>query len=465
MVHDGPQLLTLTGGKRSLLWTGFLETGCPAEEENWLLVTSAHPCHPTATHLPLQRRRTGRRNGSPWPSTARKTVTLGQRCEHTFSQGCANTRSIRWRHAVTMHSKLAGFIDKDSSRVENGFMRSLTTAKPLCVMVFTAGAALMLNAIAAATASAASPVYWCPDRKADQQYSATQGPGCIPLVEKKEAQTVEQEGEPVTSEKAPRDFKIENLQRDVSAFLHEYRQFLSCCKTDPDELQRIADLGEEVSELLESAQKQLSNYSMASRGIMLRDMITPVTTARADLRTLRNRLGKISDASNRREQVEFEESGRETRTMRDLEESIDRDIRAPKLPGSAKTGMDIGGAPAAGPNIGKAPRTGTQTESGRTGQDIGASPKSSTDIGASGPTGFAIGATGRAGPSIGESTLNNDTSSSVNSSLQRSTIGSNISDSSIGSSLGSSNVGSSLQDSSVGSSLGGSSVGSSLQNR
>ena len=133
-----------------------------------------------------------------------------------------------------MRTKLASFIDKDSSRAENGFMRSLTTAKPLCVTAFTAGLALTLNAIAAATASAASPIYWCPDRKADQQYSATKGPGCVPLAEKKEAQTAEQEGEAVSSEKEPRDFKIENLQRDVSAFLREYRQFLSCCKTDPD---------------------------------------------------------------------------------------------------------------------------------------------------------------------------------------------------------------------------------------
>jgi len=276
---------------------------------------------------------------------------------------------------------------------------------------------------------------------------------------------MEQEGEAAANGKAPRDFKIENLQRDVSAFLREYRQFLNCCKTDPNELQRVADLGEEVSELLESTQSQLSNYLMVSRGMMLRDMIAPVTTARADLRTLRSRLGEIGDASNRRDQVDFEESGRETRTMRELEESIDRDIRAPKLPGSAKTGVDIGVAPAAGPNIGKAPKTGAQTGGGRTGQDIGVSPKSSTDIGASGPTGFEIGATGRAGASIGESTLNSDTSSTVNSSLQRSTVGSSISDSSIGSSLGSSTVGSSLQDSSVGSSFGGSSVGSSLHNR
>jgi len=362
-------------------------------------------------------------------------------------------------------TKLAGFIDKDSSRVENDRMHPFTRMKPICVTAFVAGVALTLSAIVAGTASAASPLYWCPDRKADQQYSATKEPGCVPLVEKKDTRAMEQEGEAAANGKASRDFKIENLQRDVSDFLREYRQFLNCCKTDPNELQRVADLGEEVSELLESTQSQLSNYLMVSRGMMLRDMIAPVTTARADLQTLRSRLGEIGDASNRREQVDFEESGRETRTMRELEESIDRDIRAPKLPGSAKTGVDIGVAPAAGPNIGKAPKTGAQTGGGRTGQDIGVSPKSSTDIGASGPTGFEIGATGRAGASIGESTLNSDTSSTVNSSLQRSTVGSSISDSSIGSSLGSSTVGSSLQDSSVGSSFGGSSVGSSLHNR
>lgn len=406
--------------------------------------------------------RQGKPNAYSPANTARRNVTRGQQHTDVFSQKWNVGRQSKLNEPVNMPTTLAGFIDKDSSRAENGVMRSSTTTKLLCVTALMAGVALALTAT---TASAASPLYWCPDRKADQQYSATKGPGCVPLVEKKDAQAVEQERETATSEKPPHDFKIENLQHDVSAFLREYRQFLNCCKTDPGELQRIADLGEEVSELLESAQSQLSNYSMASRGIMLRDMIAPVATARADLRTLRGQLGQIGDASNRREQVEFEESGRETRTMRELEESIDKDIRAPKLPGSAKTGVDIGVAPATGPNIGKAPKAGIPIGSERTGQDIGASPKSSTDIGASGPTGFEIGATGRAGPSIGESTLNSDTSSTVNSSLQRSTVGSSISDSSIGSSLGSSSVGSSLQDSSVGSSFGGSSVGSSLQDR
>jgi hypothetical protein len=361
---------------------------------------------------------------------------------------------------------LASFIDKDSSRVENGFMRVLTTAKTLYVAMLIGSIALTLSSVTASPASAASPLFWCPDQKADQQYSATKGPGCVPLVEKKQTRAAEQEGEAPASDQPPRDFKIENLQSDVSAFLREYRQFLQCCKTDPAELLRIQSMGEEVSQLLESAQTQLSNYSMASRGIMLREMIPPVAKARADLQTLRARLEQIGETSNKRDQAGYEEAGRETHTMQNIEDSIEKDIRAPKQSSSPKTGVDIGVAPAAGRNIGKTPKTGTTIGAeGLTGQDVGMSPKNGSDIGKSGPTGFAIGATGRAGSSIGESTLNNNASSSVDSSIQRSTVGSSISDSSVGSSMGGSSVGSSLQDSSVGSSFGGSSVGSSLQDR
>ncbi|MGH7183833.1 MAG: hypothetical protein ACREJN_17905 [Nitrospiraceae bacterium] len=238
----------------------------------------------------------------------------------------------------------------------------------------------------------------------------------MPLVEKGGTRTAEQEGKTPTSDNPSRDFKIENLQSSVSAFLREYRQLLDCCKTNPNELERVQNLGEEVSELLESAQSQLSNYSMVAQGIMLREMIPLVANARADLRTLRARLEQIGETSKRRDQAEFEEAGRETRAIREIEESIDKDVRSSRLPASAKTGVGIGIAPAAGPSIGKTPKAGTAIGvEGRTGQDVGVSPKNGFDIGGSGPTGFAIGATGRAGPSVGESTFNNNTSSSVDS--------------------------------------------------
>jgi len=320
-----------------------------------------------------------------------------------------------------------------------------------------------LNLLWATPSLAASTIYWCPDRKGDQQYAAKLEPGCVALVEKKSADA--QTGE-LPATKPPRDYNVEHLQSDVSAFLKKYRQFLECCKTDVSELQQVEELGDEVGELLSSTQTHISNYSLASRGVMLREMIPTVAKARADLKRLRARLEQISESSNRKGAADFEEAGREARVMREIEDSIERDIKAPQLPGGPKTGTAIGVAPAAGPTIGKSPTTGTAIGSeGKTGQEIGMSPRNSSDIGGSGPTGFAIGGTGRAGPSIGESTFNSDSSSNVSSSLQRSTVGSSMSDSSVGSTLGSSSIGSNLQDSSVSSSFGGSSVGSTLQDR
>jgi hypothetical protein len=307
------------------------------------------------------------------------------------------------------------------------------------------------------TASAASTIYYCPGRQADQQYSARPGPGCVALADKK----------PDPPDGTPqRHFQPENLQRDVSAFLTRYQKFLDCCKTDLTELREVEEMADELDGLLTSSQDNLSNYSLASRGIMLRELLPRVAKARGDLKTLRARLEKINDLSSQRNALNLEQSGREALKIRELEESIEHDIRAPKLPGSAKTGASIGVAPAAGPAIGRSPKSGPEIgQEGVTGQDIGATPKNSRDIGNSGLSGFEIGATGRAGPAIGESQFNLESSSNVGSTLQRSTIESNISDSSVGSNIKPSSVGSSMQDSSVGSSLGSSSVGSTLQNR
>lgn len=363
-------------------------------------------------------------------------------------------------------TKLTSFIDKGLSRTENGFMRPLITAKALCLTLFLGGAALAFNGITADTASAASSLYWCPDQQGDRQYSAKQGLGCMPIVEKEGIKTAEQEEKTPTGNKPLHDFKAENLQNDVSSFLNKYRNFLNCCKTDLSELQQIEEMGDEVGDLLKSTQSNMSNHSMASRGIMLREMIPTVAKARADLKKLRATLERISASTRARDSGSLENSGREMRAIREMEESIERDIRAPELSTGPKTGTSIGTAPAAGPNIGKTPKTGNAIGvEGVTGQNIGTSSKNSHDIGGSGPAGFGIGATGRAGPSIGQSTLNNESSSAVGSSLQRSTVGSSLADSTIGSSFGGSSVGSSLAESSVGSSFGSPSVGSTIQER
>ncbi len=328
-----------------------------------------------------------------------------------------------------------------------------------------AAAVLALAVWSAIPVFAASTIYYCPHRKADQQYSAKPAADCVPLVQKKES--TEQENNGLADDKPQREFKIDNLQNDVSEFLNKYRQFLACCKTDLTELQQIQELGDDVNELLIATQANISNYSLASRGIMLRELIPSVAKARADLKTLRARLERIDAVTRSRDAGDSEHAAREAQVLREIEDSIERDIHAPQQPRGPKTGAAIGVAPLAGPSIGKSSKTGTVIgNEGKTGQEIGASPKSSDDIGGSGPTGFAIGATGRAGPAIGESTFNSDSSSNVGSSLQRSTVGSSLSDSTVGSSLGTTSaVGSSLQDTSVGSSFGGSSVGSSLESR
>jgi hypothetical protein len=313
------------------------------------------------------------------------------------------------------------------------------------------------GALVSSPASGASTIYYCSDRPGDQQYSATPGPGCVPLVEPKDSRN--EEGARHTPQ---REFHVDNLEQDASSFLNRYRHFLDCCKTDLNELRGLEEMADEVTQLLTSFQANLSNHALASKAIMLRELISQVATARADLKTLRARLEMMSDISSRRNQLDFEEAGRESQRLQKLEESIERDIQAPKLPGSAKTGSEIGVAPAAGPAIGRSPKTGSAIgREGLTGQDIGVSPRSSREIGESGRSGFEIGATGRPGPALGESSLNQETSSGVNSTLQRSTVGSTISDSTVNSTLTPSNIGSDMQDTSG----RGSSADSSLQRR
>jgi len=307
---------------------------------------------------------------------------------------------------------------------------------------------------------AAPPLEFCANRTPDQQLGAVKGTTtgeCIPLAEKKDTSVIQKDRN--------REVRIENLQTEVTTFLRKYNQFVDCCKTDLAELQTVEELGDEVGELLAVAQAGLFSEHMKLRGWTLRELIPPVAKARADLKTLRVKLEDVGTARQKLGELDYQESSREAARLRDVEDSLDREIRSQPLPTGAKTGTGIGANPGVGSAIGKTPRTGAQIGAeGAVGGDLGANPKAGRDIGATGPTGFEIGATGRAGTEIGESRLNSD-ESAVGSSLQPSTVGSSISDTTVGSSLGQSNVGSSLSDTSIGSTLGGSSVGSSLQNR
>jgi hypothetical protein len=335
--------------------------------------------------------------------------------------------------------------------------------------------ATFLSAIAVFSAHlvwAAPPIDYCPSRTPDQQIGAAMHPeskggaraepGCVPLVEKKDPRDRQDADDPG---KPRRDLKIENLQGEVSRFLQRQRQFLECCKTDTAQLQTIEEMGDEVAELLETAQSGLFSEQMKLRGFTLREMILPVAKARQELRDLRKQLEGIDTAREKRRRLDSEGAGKESLTIQEAEDSIQRGFRPHQEPAGPKTGSEIGVSPSIGKEIGKTPTTGTAIGSeGVTGPNIGVNPKTGREIGTTGPTGFEIGGTGRAGPGIGESNFNRD-SSAVGSSLPQSSVGSSLNDSTVGSSLGSSNIGSTLPDASVGSSLGGSSVGSSIQNR
>jgi hypothetical protein len=94
------------------------------------------------------------------------------------------------------------------------------------VMALLAGSTVY-GGLLLSSASAASAIYYCPDRRGDQLISATPGPGCVPLAETKQEQRDES-----VQDKRRRDFHIENLKQDVSAFLARYRHFVECCKND-----------------------------------------------------------------------------------------------------------------------------------------------------------------------------------------------------------------------------------------
>ncbi|ULA64020.1 MAG: hypothetical protein LZF86_110720 [Nitrospira sp.] len=316
-------------------------------------------------------------------------------------------------------------------------------------------------------AEAAPQLEFCEHSSSDQQLrasrntSSSSATGCVPLVEKKEPSTLDGR----INQESARQMKVDNLQSEAVTFLQRYNQFLECCRTDLTELQSVEELGNEVNELLIMAQTGLFSEHMKLRGWTIAELLPPVAKARADLKRLHARLETIGNARSQLDQLDYESSAKESRRIHELEDSIQKDFQTRSLPGGPKTGAGIGASSTVGTNIGRTPRAGTDIGAGGSqASDVGATPRSGASIGASGPTGFDIGATGRAGANIGESRLNSD-QSAVGSSLQQSTVGSNIGDTSVGSSLGQSTIGSSLSDTSIGSSLGGSSIGSSLQNR
>ncbi len=297
-----------------------------------------------------------------------------------------------------------------------------------------------LIAVMTTTVHAAPPLYWCPHRPADQQYSGTSEPGCTPLIEQEKGSKAK------NGTTALPKVKVENLQPEATAFLNDYRRYLSCCASDPDSLDELENLEHRATAILSTAQDGLFSEKMKLRGFVFSEVIPPVARARDQLRDIRKRLDQLAAAEEKAQHPDPESAARARRRAEDIEASIETDFVQKPRPTGPKTGLEIGRTPPTGEEIGKVPPTGAEFGmQGRTGRELGYTPPTAgKDIGQNAPTGFEIGKTGVAGPAIGDSELDKR-SSGVSSSLGGSSVGSNLTNSPLRSNLTPSRIESDLQ--------------------
>ena len=307
------------------------------------------------------------------------------------------------------------------------------------ILLIVAGTALPPSE-ARAQKSAPGAMYFCPNKTPDQQLSARPAPGCVPLVDKKEE--AEREARKEEARRKGRDIphspsiKIENLEREISSFLADYRTFLGCCLSAPDALESADSLEDRAANLLKNIQgKGLANMQTSQRGMTLSQLLPPVAQAKADLQRLSKKLRVLGEGKDRLGELDYESAGRERRRIQEEEDALSKEFRATVPPDAARTGTGIGNTtvpnrygesagdtilrPSTGSDIAGEqeqslrPRAGMDTQSstltprhGSENQDT--TLPSSTGFeagGAQGPTGSSNTPT-RAGPNIGDSNLN-----------------------------------------------------------
>jgi len=190
-----------------------------------------------------------------------------------------------------------------------------------------------------------APLYWCPNRPADQHLATTPEPGCAPLVKEEEELKTRGSQRETTP---PEPIKIQNIQNAASSFVRRYSRFLDCCATDIGSLNKIEDLEQEASNILKSIQQSGVLNAAASSGIgtigrqwTLNEIIPPVLQARDDLRKLKQRLELVGESKEKLNTLDSEAAGRERLKIQQMEESIKREFRPIRPPDSARTGMEI----------------------------------------------------------------------------------------------------------------------------
>lgn len=203
-----------------------------------------------------------------------------------------------------------------------------------------------------------APIYWCPNRTADQQIATTPEPGCTPLME-------EEEQKAGAKDKKARDvIRIQDIQNEASKFAHRYRQFLECCANNIDSLEDVEELQEEASHILRSIQQkgifnstgfgigsgssglgggpdQSPKLGTFARQWTLSEIVGTVARARDDLKKLKKRLEELAEAKATVDTLDYEAAARERRRIQEEEEAILKEFRAKTPPASARTGMEI----------------------------------------------------------------------------------------------------------------------------
>ncbi|MCC2640818.1 MAG: exported protein of unknown function [Nitrospira sp.] len=209
-------------------------------------------------------------------------------------------------------------------------------------------------------------IYWCPNRTADKQITATPDSGCSALYDAQHdsriPNTVDPSGHDESAQKEP--LRIVDIQNEASKFAKEYREFVDCCASDWDSIERIDELLARSHHILMSVQ-QKGVYNSAGFGVgsgavglgggagqspklgtfarqwTLSEIVGTVATARDDLAKIKTRLKELGEQLEQVDSLGYEQRAKEERRIEEEREAIKRQMRPRKPPASAPTGMDI----------------------------------------------------------------------------------------------------------------------------
>ncbi|MDR4480115.1 MAG: hypothetical protein R3B37_10295 [Nitrospira sp.] len=209
-------------------------------------------------------------------------------------------------------------------------------------------------------------IYWCPNRTADKRITTTPDAGCTPLYDaerdakKPDKLDAADQAEAITK----KPLKIIEIQNEASKFTREYREFLECCASEFDSVERIDELLEQSNHILMSVQ-QKGIYNSAGFGVgsgaeglgggpgqspklgtfarqwTLSEIVGTVAIARDDLTKIKTRIQGLGERFDKLDALDDEQRAREARRIEEERAAITHDIRPRRPPASAPTGMDI----------------------------------------------------------------------------------------------------------------------------